>query len=105
MPSAIAAEAAAILTALQSFAFHLQGSSPMSEPITACPKCNGPMVQGFIIDNTHGGMMPSSWGSGEPQKSFWFGTKTPSETIGFGTFRCSSCGSLESYAREEYARR
>jgi hypothetical protein len=77
----------------------------MSELTIACPKCNGPMVQGFIMDNTQGGMMPSSWGSGEPQKSFWFVTKTPSETIAVGTFRCSSCGYLESYAREEYARR
>jgi hypothetical protein len=62
------------------------------------------MVQGFIVDFTYGGRMVSSWVEGEPEKSFWTGTKVPIEsTIPVGTFRCSGCGFLESYAKPEFA--
>ncbi len=44
--------------------------------------------------------------AGAPQKSFWAGTKLPEEKqIPVGTFRCSRCGFLESYARPEFSAR
>ena len=62
------------------------------------------MAQGFVVDNTHGGRVVSKWAEGAPVKSFWFGTKAPAEgVIPIGTYRCSSCGYLESYARQEFA--
>jgi Domain of unknown function (DUF6487) len=76
----------------------------MSTTPQQCPKCNGQMEQGFVVDNAHGGrVVVSHWAAGPPQKSFWFGTKLPDEKLlSIGTFRCTSCGFLESYARQEF---
>ena len=69
-----------------------------------CPKCPGHMDQGFIIDNSVGDRIVSHWAAGAPRKSFWTGTKLPQEKlIPIGTYRCSSCGYLEAYARPEFA--
>lgn len=71
-----------------------------------CPKCKGAMEQGFVLDNTYGARGVSHWASGAPRKSFWMGTKVPNEKqIPIGTFRCSSCGYLEHYAKDEFAAR
>jgi hypothetical protein len=76
----------------------------MARKATQCPKCNGRMEQGFIIDFTHGGRMVSSWAPGAPQKSFWRGTYAEEDRlVPIGAFRCESCGFLESYARDEFA--
>lgn len=69
-----------------------------------CPKCDGAMELGFVMDFTHGGRLVSHWAAGSPQKSFWTGTKLPDEKLlPVGTFRCESCGFLESYASSEFA--
>ncbi len=74
----------------------------MSEP-TVCPKCNGKMVRGFVADWSHAQVFVSQWVEGWPHKSFWTGTKVPSDKcIPIGTFRCGECGYLESYARPNY---
>lgn len=76
----------------------------MSREIGRCPKCDGRMEQGFVLDNTYGGRLVSQWAPGAPQKSFWLGTKLPDdELIPIGVFRCEQCGFLESYARNEFA--
>ena len=78
----------------------------MSDDPAKCPKCKGEMVQGFIIDWTQAGRMVSSWAEGAPVKSFWSGTKiADGKTIPVGTYCCSNCGFLESYARDEFAAR
>ena len=68
-----------------------------------CPKCSGLMEQGFVLDNTHGASLVSQWAKGAPVKSFWYGAKRPDAQLPIGTFRCSSCGYLEAYARQEFA--
>ncbi len=74
----------------------------MSEQLK-CPKCNGRMEQGFVLDNTYGAKMISHWVPGAPQKSFWMGTKAPkAKAIPIGVFRCSSCGFLEQYAEQKF---
>jgi hypothetical protein len=61
------------------------------------------MEQGFVIDNTHGGRMVSHWAAGAPSKSFWTGLRLPEEkVIPIGTFRCRSCGFLESFAMPDF---
>jgi hypothetical protein len=74
-----------------------------------CPKCDGEMEQGFILDLAHGNyyQIASRWAAGVPQKSWFTGTKpVPKDTvIPVGTFRCVTCGFLESYARQEFATR
>lgn len=69
-----------------------------------CPKCSGVMEQGFVMDSTNAGVLVSHWAKGAPLKaSFWMGTKRPEAQLPIGTFRCSSCGYLEGYARQEFA--
>ena len=71
-----------------------------------CPKCTGEMVQGFIFDRAEGNnRRVSNWVEGAPGKSSWFGSvPAPAEKrIPVGTFRCSVCGFLESYAHPEFA--
>ncbi len=76
----------------------------MDTETSRCPKCAGEMVQGFIVDRTDVGVAVSSWFEGAPKSSFWSGTKAPDvNRIPIGTFRCSACGFLESYARPEFA--
>ena len=76
----------------------------MSVETSRCPKCNGEMMQGYIVDHLHGGVRVSSWIEGAPKKSIWFGLESPEERpLPIGTFRCSACGFLESYARPEFA--
>ena len=72
-----------------------------------CPKCNREMNRGFVIDNTEGpGRRVSEWAAGAPRKSFWLGTKLPDEAlVPIGAYRCSSCGYLELYARQDFAAR
>lgn len=78
----------------------------MNEKLHICPKCQGKMVQGFVVDFAYGALLVSSWFEGLPEKSFWRGTKVALEKcIPIGTFRCCVCGFLESYAQDEFARR
>ena len=61
------------------------------------------MEQGFVLDSTSHATLVSHWAAGPPLKSF-FGTKAAQEKlVPIGTYRCSSCGYLELYARQEFA--
>jgi hypothetical protein len=69
-----------------------------------CPKCGSAMQQGFVFDDDYGHRRVSQWIPGAPLKSFWSGTKLPDAApVAVGTYRCSSCGYLEFYARPEFA--
>lgn len=65
-----------------------------------CPKCDGRMAGGFVVDHGDNGQVHvSTWQSGEPQKSFWAGLKqVKAQQKPVSTFRCERCGFLESYA-------
>ena len=65
------------------------------------------MDRGFVIDNTEGaGRRVTEWAAGAPRKSFWLGTKLPDEDlVPIAAYRGSSCGSLELYARQDFAAR
>jgi ribosomal protein S27AE len=70
----------------------------MTHPAT-CPKCQGSMSEGFVLDQTYGGRGVASWVEGEPNKNFWVGvTLGDKKPIEIATWRCGSCGYLESYA-------
>jgi hypothetical protein len=59
------------------------------------------MVQGFVFESE--GHRLDTWVEGPPKKSFWGGATAPKEKcVPIGTFRCSKCGFLESYARPEF---
>ena len=75
----------------------------MTNATSPCPKCSAQMEQGFVMDNSYGARIVSHWAAGAPRKSFWQGTKMPEEKlIPIGTFRCTACGFLESYALPEF---
>jgi hypothetical protein len=64
-----------------------------------CPKCQASMVEGFVLDKSDNGRAVSTWLEGAPQKSFWTGIKLRGrKPIEIATWRCTSCGFLESFA-------
>ena len=68
--------------------------------IPKCPKCNGKMDEGFILDDTHGGRVQAEWAEGPPRRSIWTGIKIAKDARHpITAFRCQKCGYLESYAR------
>lgn len=63
-----------------------------------CPKCGGGMDQGFTL-----GRFATGWHRGPPVRSLkatFRGPKDPG--IPIGAFRCTTCGYLEFYARQEF---
>jgi hypothetical protein len=76
----------------------------MGEVAMVCPKCQGAMIQGFVAELTHGSAEVESWADGPPKKHWLVGVKVPvMGRLPIATFRCESCGFLESYARKEFA--
>jgi predicted RNA-binding Zn-ribbon protein involved in translation (DUF1610 family) len=82
--------------------------SKMSQSVLSCPKCDAQMVSGYLIDRSHGATYVSQWAEGTPRSSWLVrmltcGIALPKsgERIPISTFRCQSCGFLESYARHE----
>lgn len=64
-----------------------------------CPKCQGSMNEGFLVDRGYGQAHVSTWQAGEPKKSIWVGLKqSKADQIEVTTWRCQRCGYLESYA-------
>jgi hypothetical protein len=66
----------------------------------SCPKCQGSMAEGFILDINQGGTQTvSTWIEGAPDKR-WYGLKTGGRVKHeIQTWRCGRCGFLENYAR------
>lgn len=65
-----------------------------------CPKCNGAMKKGFIIDHgDYDRAHVSTYQPGEPRRSIWTGIKKDKqEQLKIVTYRCNRCGYLENYA-------
>lgn len=65
-----------------------------------CPKCQHEMLEGWIAEIGKA-TKPSQWVEGKPESSLWSATKMPKDkTFEIITFGCSSCGYLESYAKQ-----
>ena len=72
----------------------------VNQPAPRCPKCDGEMQEGFIVDYAHGGVFVSSWHPEKPQDSIWRRTKVDRQKLlVIETLRCEKCGYLESYAK------
>lgn len=58
------------------------------------------MEEGFVMDIGQGNYKrPSTWVEGQPEPSFWSGTKTQGKhQAQIRSFRCVKCGYLENYA-------
>ena len=87
-----------------------------------CPKCSNPMEHGLILDGNVISYLPSYWVPGdwtEPKVDLnlerymarlgevfsRLAERKSRKSIGIRvqTFRCTECGFLESYARDEFA--
>lgn len=65
-----------------------------------CLKCGGTLVEGFVVDQAHGGAATvPTWVEGAPERSIWTGVKVSGKAqLDIATWRCRSCGLLEHYA-------
>ena len=67
-----------------------------------CPKCQGKMERGWLVDFAHGGIAVLQWAPGTPERSWWSGAKVNrKKLLEVTTFRCSECGYLEVFANPE----
>jgi hypothetical protein len=74
----------------------------MPTDVPDCPRCEDAMEPGFLIDHGYGTVYPAAWVAGIAEWSRWLGTRLKGKTkLPVTTFRCRSCGRLESFAREE----
>lgn len=65
-----------------------------------CPRCQGSMAVGFILDRTDNRRRVAHWVEGAPVRSLWSGVKvSKAATHEIQTWRCVRCGFLESYAK------
>ena len=81
---------------------HTKGRT-MSSLSMRCPKCGGPMEEGFVRDTTAGADLHVKPAEGRAAcRSFWLGVVTKGrEEYPVISYRCEGCGFLESYARPE----
>ena len=66
-----------------------------------CVKCAKKMELGFILDQVMQGnyAAKAEWADGRPERSFWTGVKLKGKKrYPVQTYRCPTCGYLESYA-------
>ena len=72
----------------------------MADAALRCPKCQRPMEKGYVAELTYGAVLQSAWTLGEPvPRRFVGGIKWERNgNVPIVTFRCTSCGYLESYA-------
>ena len=68
-----------------------------------CQKCQGEMFQGFVVEGMREGVLWSIWVIGQPTSDFLVRLKLSNPKTPIRTFRCQTCGYLESHAREEFA--
>jgi hypothetical protein len=71
---------------------------------TKCPKCQGHMEEGYLMDQGDNAPGQSHWRTKEsaPRKVLGFITLQQAKTmLAVTTFRCEKCGFLESYALEK----
>ena len=66
-----------------------------------CPKCQSSMTEGFVLDRSDSSRSVSGWVEGTPVRSLWAGVKVKSRLLEITTWRCGSCGFLESYTNPD----
>lgn len=64
-----------------------------------CLRCGGTLVEGFVLDQSHGASTVPTWVEGSPERSIWTGVRLsgkPRHDI--ASWKCRSCGFIEHYA-------
>lgn len=66
----------------------------------SCPKCGRGMEEGFLIDSGDGNAPTvAAWHRGRPEKKWWGLKTSKADKLQITSWRCNSCGLLESYAK------
>jgi hypothetical protein len=66
------------------------------------PKCQGSMEPGFILELSRSGVSTTNWVEGRPVASWLFGLRLSGRRqLPTQSFRCKTCGFLETYAKED----
>lgn len=68
----------------------------MNEETKICPKCNGKMEKGIILDSTQFSSTKARWAKSVGIQLFGVGVKNAKTII---SYRCENCGYLENYAK------
>ena len=69
---------------------------------STCPKCDGRMEPGYILDRSSSVLRQSRWVEGEPAPSFWTHLSVQGHPqLPVTTLRCTRCGFLESWAEAD----
>lgn len=66
-----------------------------------CIRCDGSLEVGFMVDKgDYNATSQAQWASGKPNTSFWrmSAVQSGNQTLPVVTYRCKSCGRLESFA-------
>ena len=72
----------------------------MNDPL--CPTCRTAMEEGFLLDRGHLNFeTQAEWVEGPPVQSWWSGLRLKGkQKLAATTYRCPTCGLLQSYARD-----
>lgn len=76
----------------------------MSSTSSACPKCGGAMVPGYVYMKSPGRMVArvfevvSMWAEGAPSRGLFSAPLGARKTAEVVTSRCAGCGYLEAFA-------
>jgi hypothetical protein len=69
--------------------------------VERCIRCDGELEKGFLIDKGDSDFArQASWASGEPNTAFFrlSVVRSGNRTLPITSYRCRSCGRLESFA-------
>lgn len=69
------------------------------KPDRKCPICQGEFEGGFVPDNAYARILKSKWVKGITGSGLLKLVGSYVEPHDIGTFRCKTCGYLESYAK------
>jgi hypothetical protein len=97
---AAAAADAPVVIPIQTIHTPREASVPSTAP--ECRDCRVAMDAGVIIDQTHGRLEQPMWVKGTAEKGFFGHLKVnerDQERLPVVTFRCPTCGRLESFAQ------
>lgn len=65
-----------------------------------CPRCSRSMEEGFLVDSADYSVPTvAAWHRGAPQKKWWGLKVDKASRLAIVSWRCTSCGLLENYAK------
>ena len=73
----------------------------MTDQIDRCPKCGGTVEPGFILDSAYGGPAPTRWVAGYADRAYLADLPNRRQIV-IAAYRCTACGFVELYARDEF---